>query len=142
MEQFGEFVTNHWLLFAALVVITVMLVSNLTSSIGAAGRQLNPSQAVRLINREGAVVLDVREAKEFGAGHIVSAINVPESKLTERLKEIDHYRDQPVLLCCGTGMVAGRAGGALKKHGFSKLFALKGGIAAWQQENLPLTREK
>jgi rhodanese-related sulfurtransferase len=142
MEQFGQFVTNHWVLFTALAVIMVMLINNLMGSIGAVGRAISSQRAVQLMNRDGAIVVDVREPKDFNAGHIVGAINLPEARIAERLKELEPHRNKPLLLCCATGMVAGRAGGVLKKHGYANLHVLKGGIAGWQQDNLPLTREK
>ncbi|MGQ0658826.1 MAG: rhodanese-like domain-containing protein [Chromatiales bacterium] len=140
MEQVGEFVTNHWILFTALAVITAMLVSNIVGSIGG-GRQLTPGEAVQLINRKGAVVVDLRDAGEFSEGHIVSALNVPATKLPERLKDLERHRERPLLLCGTTGNEAGRTGSVLQKHGFKQLYTLKGGVAAWRRENLPLTRD-
>lgn len=141
MEHFGEFVTNHWALFTAFAVITTMLIGNLAEGIGAPANQVSPQRAVQLINRDGAVVVDVRGVAEFSSGHIVGAINVPENTLAQGAKVLEKDRDKPLLLCCAAGMVSARAGRTLKKLGYRKLFALKGGIAAWQQENLPLTRD-
>jgi rhodanese-related sulfurtransferase len=141
MEQFGEFVTNHLLLFGALVLVLVMLLASLTEGVSAAAREVSPQAAVQLMNRDGAVVVDVRPQPDFRNGHIVGAINVPEASLAQENKALAPHRERPLLLYCATGMVSGRAGRALKKQGFSKLFALKGGVAAWQQENLPLSRD-
>lgn len=141
MEQFGEFVTNHWILFTALAVILVLLVNELAGGIGRAVKEVSPQQAVHLMNREGAAILDVRDPADFQAGHIVGAINIPEGRISERLRELEAAREKPLLLYCGTGMVSGRAGLLLKKHGFGRLFSLRGGISAWQQENFPVARD-
>lgn len=141
MEQVGEFVTNHWILVSALAVIVAMLASNIAASIGGAGRQLTPGQAVQIINRESAVVVDLRDAKQYGEGHIVSALNVSMTNLPERLKDLERHRERALLLYCAAGNEAGRAGGILKKHGFSRLYTLRGGLAAWRQDNLPLSRD-
>lgn len=141
MEQFGDFVTNHWILFTALAVILILLANDLAGSFGRSVKEISPQQAVQLMNREGAAIVDVREAREFDAGHIVGAINIPEARISERLKELEAVREKPLLLYCGTGMVAGRAGSKLKKSGFGRLFSLRGGISAWRQENFPIARD-
>lgn len=142
MQQLGEFVVNHWVLFAALTVILALLIANLASGLGAASGQLSPPDAVRLINREDAVIVDLREAGEFNRGHILNAVNVPEARLNERLTELRKYRDRPVIVYCAAGNTAARAAAALKKAGFTKLYSLRGGIGAWQQDNLPIARGK
>ncbi|MEZ5446209.1 MAG: rhodanese-like domain-containing protein [Gammaproteobacteria bacterium] len=141
MEQFGEFVTNHWILFTALALVLMLLVNDLAGGIGRAVKEVSPQQAVQLINRDGAAILDVREPKDFQAGHIVGAINIPEAKIPERLRELEPARERPLLLYCSTGMVSGRAGSLLKKNGFGRLYSLRGGISAWRQENFPVARD-
>ncbi len=141
MEQFGEFVTNHWILFTALALVLMLLVNDLAGGIGRAMKEVSPQQAVQLINRDGAAILDVREPKDFQAGHIVGAINIPEAKIPERLRELEPARERPLLLYCSTGMVSGRAGSLLKKNGFGRLYSLRGGISAWRQENFPVARD-
>lgn len=141
MEQLGEFVTNHWILFAALALVVMLLVNDLAGGIGRAVKEISPQQAVQLMNRDGAAILDVRDPKDFQAGHIVGAINIPEAKIAERLRELEAARERPLLLYCSTGMVSGRAGSLLKKNGFGRLYSLRGGISAWRQENFPVARD-
>lgn len=141
MEQLGEFVTNHWILFAALALVVMLLVNDLAGGIGRAVKEVSPQQAVQLMNRDGAAILDVREPKDFQAGHIVGAINIPEAKIPERLRELEAARERPLLLYCSAGMVSGRAGSLLKKNGFGRLYSLRGGISAWRQENFPVARD-
>ncbi len=141
MEQFGEFVTNHWMLFTALALVVLLLVNDLAGGIGRAVKEVSPQQAVQLMNRDGAAVVDVRDPKDFQAGHIVGAINIPEATIRERLRELEAARERPLLLYCSTGMVSGRAGSLLKKNGFGRLYSLRGGMAAWRQENSPVARD-
>lgn len=141
MEQFGEFVTNHPALFGALAVVLVMLVANLAQGLTAAVKEVSPQAAVQLMNRDGAVVVDVRSQADFKNGHIVGAVNVPEASISAEHKALAPHRERPLLLYCTAGMVSGRAGRTLKKQGFTRLFSLKGGMTAWQQENFPLSRD-
>ena len=142
MQHWHEFVMNHLLLFAALLAVVVLLVINLVGDLFAAAKFLSPAETVRLINQEEPVVIDLRDAGEFGNGHLDNALNVPQGKLAERMSELERYRDKNVLLCCASGSACGGASNQLKKNGFSKVFALRGGVAAWQQDNLPLVRNK
>lgn len=141
MEQFGEFVTNHLMLFGALALITVMLIGNLADGFSGIGSELSPQQAIQLMNRDSAAVVDLRPAGDFKNGHIVGASNIPESSVKDDASKLEPYRERPLLLYCATGMVSARLVRTLKKQGFAKPFALKGGVAAWQQENFPLTRD-
>jgi rhodanese-related sulfurtransferase len=139
MSHLPEFILNHWILFAALGVLLVLLAHNLAGEFGRGG-MLAPAQAVQLINREGAVVLDVRDQPEFERGHIVNARHAPAATLDGQMAALASYRERPVLLYCAAGNVSARASKALRRAGFSRLYILKGGLASWQQENLPVTR--
>lgn len=96
--------------------------------------------AVQLMNRRDAVVLDVRDAGDYAAGHITGARHVPESQLAERMKELEKFKGRPVIVCCRSGNRAQTVGSTLRKQGFSEVVALSGGIAAWQQASLPLEK--
>ncbi len=97
-------------------------------------------EAVQLINRREAVVLDVRDTGDFAAGHIAGARHIPEAKLAERMKELDKYKSRPILVSCRTGSRAPTASGLLRKQGFAEAFSLRGGIQGWQQAGLPLEK--
>lgn len=102
------------------------------------GKPVNPGEATLLINREDAVVLDVRQSGEFNAGHLPSAINIPEGKLGERMQELEKHRDKPIILCCASGLRSNRACKDLRKSGFEKLYNLDGGVDAWAAASYPL----
>lgn len=134
MERFFEFVGNHPFLIGIFVVLLALFIRNETRR---GGRSISPQQLVDLVNREGAVVVDVRERKEYQAGHIVDAVNIPQSSLEGRLDELKKYRERPVVVVCKMGQNAGSAGTLLRKQGFQNVSRLSGGIVEWRNQNLP-----
>jgi rhodanese-related sulfurtransferase len=90
-----------------------------------------------LINQKDAVVIDVREPGEFAQTHILNARNVPLGELAARLKDLERFKEKPVIVACATGNRSGSAAAILRKHGFANVVNLAGGIAAWQQAGLP-----
>jgi rhodanese-related sulfurtransferase len=95
---------------------------------------------VQLINRRDAVVLDVRDTGDYAAGHITGARHISESQLADRMKELEKFKSRPIVVCCRTGTRAPVVSALLRKQGFAEAFALRGGIAAWQQASLPLEK--
>lgn len=130
------FITEQWLLVSILSVLVVALFIVESRKGGAA---LSHHQATRLLNDNQAVVVDVRESKEFSSGHIVDAINIPFAKLNERCSELNKYREKTLIVADKMGQHAGAAGKILKEKGFT-VSRLQGGIAEWQGQNLPLVK--
>ncbi len=141
MEDFLTFVSQNLLLFAALAVTLVMLFFNLFGSRLKGYTPVDPAEAVNLINHEDALVLDVREANEYKEGHILNAKHIPMSALQKRLGELEKDKSRPIILVCRSGSRSGHAAGVLKKHGFERIYNLSGGVMAWQNASLPLTRK-
>jgi len=142
MQQLFEFILHNWFLFLALVVIVVLLIMNSVRSKLLGFSELKPTEAVQLINRAEPLVLDVREDSEFGKGHIGDARHIPVGELESRIAELDDARDQDILIYCRSGQRSARAASILKRHGFSRLHKVNGGIMAWQSANLPVSRER
>ena len=136
-----EFVQNNIWLFLIAVVSGGMLLWPLIARRVTGAREVGPLEAVQLINRKDAVVLDVREPGEYGSGHIVGARNIPLGVLEKRAVELEKFRSRPLLLTCGTGTRSQAASGGLKKLGFSDVYVLSGGMHAWQQANLPVEKK-
>lgn len=135
MQQLSEFVVNHWVLVTAFCAVAGLLVSSLVHGAGGVA----PHEAVRLMNREGAQVLDIRPASEFEQGHITGAVNIPQAELEQAVERLRRYRDKPVLVCCASGNTAGAAVRRLRGMGFAQARAIAGGVSAWRGANLPLT---
>lgn len=103
------------------------------------GDGISPTEATLLLNREDAVVVDVREAAEWNAGHIANAHHIAQAQLAKRMVELEKFKNRPVVVCCASGTRSSLAVATLKGAGFQKVFSLAGGIGAWTDANLPLT---
>lgn len=101
---------------------------------------LSVTEAVMLMSRKSALVLDVREADEFAQGHLQGARNIPLSQLETRGKELDKFKDKPVLLVCQRGSRANQAAKLLKGQNFTTLNVLKGGMFAWLEAKMPISK--
>jgi rhodanese-related sulfurtransferase len=139
MSGFVEFVRNNLLLLVVALVSGGMLLWPLVRRT-TGGPWVNPTQATQLINREDALVLDVREPGEFGAGHVLGAKNLPLARLDAPGADLAKRKDRPVIVYCDGGERAAKAAAALKKQGFTRVANLSGGIGAWQQAGLPVEK--
>ncbi|KQT09669.1 rhodanese-like domain-containing protein [Ramlibacter sp. Leaf400] len=133
-----DFLINNWTLLAVALASGAMLLWPTVK--GGATGGLSTANAVLLINREKAAVVDVSEAEEFAAGHIVGSRNVPLNQLEERLPQAVKNKATPVLLVCANGGRANRALGIAKKLGYEKAQVLAGGLKAWKEANLPVEK--
>ena len=107
---------------------------------GTGGPWVNTLQATQLMNREDALVVDLRPAAEFAAGHILGARNIPLAEFERRAGELDKHKAKPVIVYCGTGNSSGAGMALLRKGGFANALNLSGGFAAWQQAGLPVEK--
>ncbi len=137
MGRLFEFIGNHIILASAFVVVLMLVVRN---EVARGGKSVSPQQLVHMLNRDKAVVLDLRERKEFTEGHIIDAINIPQASLDSRLNELEPYRESPVIVACKMGQQAGAAGNILRKAGFSNVMRLSGGMTGWRGDNLPVVK--
>ena len=139
MNRLLEFIGRHPLIAAGVVVawLAVMFYELWLRSRGMT--HVTAADAVRLINR-GALVLDVRKAEDFGAGHIVNAKNVALDKLEADQNAVHKKKDKILLTVCDNGTTSGRAASVLRKAGYQNVFSLKGGLTGWRADNLPLVK--
>jgi rhodanese-related sulfurtransferase len=143
LEQFLLFLQKspfNMVLLGLAVSSGGMLLWPLVSRSFRQAHEVGAIEAVQLINRRDAVVLDVRDTGDFTAGHIAGARHVPEAKLAERMKELEKHKSRPIVVSCKTGARAPVVSALLRKQGFAEAFALRGGIQAWQQAGLPLEK--
>lgn len=137
MAQFIEFVGNNWLLSTLWVGLAIALVMLRNKT---AGESVSAQQAVMLINRSNAIVVDIRDKKDFDAGHIVDAIHIPLSKLGTRVTELDKHKDGPVIVACRLGPQSVDAVKVLRSAGFTQVLRLSGGMTEWRSQGLPLVQ--
>lgn len=133
-----SFIIQNWYLILLAVVSGGLLLVPVLK--GATGGSLQPNDAVAKINREKAVIVDVREAEEYVKGHIANAKNIPLSQLEERLPQTVKNKALPVIMVCEKGARAVRAEQQAKKLGYEKAQALAGGMKAWRDAGLPVTK--
>ena len=136
MDRIFEFITNHWELVG---IWTAFLAALLWDNNRRSGQSVSPTQATFMINKEDALVLDIRDQKEFNAGHLASAINIPYAKLASRLDELTTHKERPIILVCKSGQTVGVAGKMLREKGFNAM-RLSGGMMEWTNQNLPVIR--
>jgi len=138
MAQFFEFIGNHlYLSFMWVVTLGVIIMYHRRTASSSVG----PQQAVMLINRKEAIVVDVREKKEFESGHIVDSINIPMTKLKQRITEVWKYKDKPMVVVCKLGQHSGQAAKILQEAGHADVVRLAGGLTEWKAQSLPLVQK-
>ena len=134
-----SFLIENWTLLAVALVSGGMLMWPAIAGGGGAGA-LSANDAVLLINREKAVVIDVCSAEEFSAGHVPGAKHVPLGELESKLAATVKNKSTPVILVCASGMRSKRAVAIAKKLGFEKAHSLAGGLGAWRSASLPVEK--
>lgn len=103
-------------------------------------KEVNCTEAMQLINHKNALVLDVRESKEYDGGHVLNSKLISLGNLRDRVGELEKYRDQPIIVMCRSGNRSAMACAMLGKQGFTQVYNLAGGVIAWQKANLPLRK--
>jgi rhodanese-related sulfurtransferase len=131
---------NIWLVMIA-VASGALFIWPTIGKLFSRGREVGVVEAVQLINRKDAVVIDVREPNEFKGGHIPNARNLPVGQIKDRAKELEKLKSRPLLLVCQTGSRSAQACAGLVTGGFAQVVALSGGMAAWQQAGMPVEKD-
>lgn len=142
LSTFGphvNFILENWYLIAAALVSGGLLVWPLLTQGVTSGIRVSPADAVQLINREKAVLIDVSEPAQYAAGHAAGARSVPLSGLAAS-RDLPKNKTLPLVVVCANGSNATRAVAALKKLGFENARVLAGGLAAWRAANLPVDK--
>lgn len=139
MDKLLQYVTNHPLLVGGTAALVVAALVYELSRARNAGPAVGPQDAVRLLN-QGALLLDVRSRAEFDSGHVIDARHVPQEDVAGSAETLKKYREKVVITCCESGMRSSAAARVLKAQGFTKVVNLRGGLAAWRAENLPLVK--
>ncbi len=141
LAQILEFSANHPFMVIAFISLLVLVFFNELKVASQKFASLTPAGAVQLMNNEDVVLLDVREPAETAGGKISKAVQIPFSGLSKRISEIEKHKDKTLLVYCKTGARSGQACKELSKNGFEKVFSLNGGIAAWQDAHLPISKK-
>lgn len=133
-----KFAIDNWPLIAVAFASGAMLVWPLVAN-SRGGARLSTLQATQMINQKDAVVIDVRDQADFARGHIVNARSFPAKVLAERKADLEKIK-APIIVSCDTGMSAGASAEKLRGLGLTEVFILRGGISAWRDAGLPVTK--
>lgn len=139
MERLLEFAAHHPYLVALAVGMLLVTLAYEMRAQTQAFAAVSPMEAVRLLN-QGAILVDVRANSDFKAGHIGNARNLPGNEIAAGAESLARFKDKTVITCCETGVTSGSAARHLIRLGFKQVFNLRGGIAAWRQDNLPIVK--
>jgi rhodanese-related sulfurtransferase len=131
--------SNIWLVLIA-VTSGIMLLWSFVGNRVRGVKDANCAAALQLINHKDAVVVDVREPDEFKGGHLLNAKHIPLGKLSDRVGELERYRDRPIVVVCRSGNRSATACALLSRQGFTQVYNLSGGVTAWQKAGLPLEK--
>ena len=134
-----QFLQQNWMLVAMAAGSGAMLVWTFIGGKLTGVEEADTLKATRLYN-DDALVLDVREDKEYASGHIPKAKHIPLGQLSSRIQELDKFKGKPILVTCRSGQRSARACGMLKKAGFETVYNQAGGIIAWERANLPVAK--
>ncbi|GHG76202.1 rhodanese-like domain-containing protein [Alishewanella longhuensis] len=143
MSQFIEFLGNHPLLSGIWVVLFLLIVGSWLKSMFSSIKAISPTQLTLLVNRENAVVVDIRSEDDFRKGHITDAKNIKQAEIdSQKLAGLEKQKDAPIIVVCQAGMSASKAAASLAKQGFTKVSILQGGMGAWTGASLPVVKTK
>lgn len=130
-----EFLTQQWILVAALLAVGIMLFMHETRK---SGTSLSPQQAINVVNAQEGVFVDLRDTADFRSGHIVEAMHVPSAKLLNNTGLLEKYRNKPIVLVCKMGQSSGAVGKKLNAEGYENVNIMTGGMMEWKNLQLPV----
>ncbi len=133
-----KFILDNWMLITIALSSGFFLLLPVVQ--GAAATGITPTEAVQCMNREKGVVVDVCGRDEYAQGHIIGALNVPLDQLEANLGQAVKNKSTPLILSCASGMRSKRAQAIAQKLGYEKVHSLQGGLKAWKEANLPVTK--
>ncbi len=136
-----QFIQNNLGLVALVIISALMLFWPMINRRVSGIKEVGAMEATQLINHHDALILDVREDKEYSGGHAPNAKHIPLGQLSGRIQELEKFRDKPIIAICRSGARSGHGCSVLRKNGFEQVYNLSGGMSAWQQANMPVERK-
>ena len=140
MDRLSEYISHHPYLSGLLVLAAIMTAVYEFNARKQAFMAISPQDAIRLMN-QNALVLDLRPADAFAAGHLAGARNLPPDQILKAGDTLKKYKEKPVVVYDESGSLGTSAARQLAAQGFTKAVNLRGGIAAWRTENLPVSKD-
>lgn len=140
MNDIIPFLMQEWPLTAVFVALLLALLLLTWRERASGAQRLDPQQVTQLINKEQALVVDLRDNAAFAQGHIVDAKNIPHTRLQQDVQELTKFKSKPIILVCDMGRLSPASGAWLRKQGFEQVYVLSGGIQSWRAAGLPLIK--
>ncbi len=138
MLEFNLFLIDYWYFSVPLFLFLFLFAY---SEINKGGKKIEPNELTRLVNKENAILIDLRKKEDYENGHIMTALNYPHQEFDNQIHELDKFKERPIILVCDMGRSSANIGEKLKKAEFEKIFRLNGGMMTWTQENLPVVQK-
>ncbi|WP_176488311.1 rhodanese-like domain-containing protein [Candidatus Regiella insecticola] len=143
LQEITQFISQHPILSIAWIALFIMLITSIFKSFFSNIKEITRAEAIRLINKENAAVVDIRAPEDYRRGHILGAINLATKEIkNNNLQQLKQHKMRPIIVVCATGTTAISLAKNLNKAGFESVLVLKEGISGWSGENLPLVRGK
>lgn len=141
MDQLITFTSNNTILVVAIILVSLMLIHSLVGEKLRGYSSISPAESTRMINHDEALVLDVRESKEYSEGHIINSLHIPLASLKTRMNDLEKHKNKKIIVACRSGNRSSQACANLKKEGFEQVYNLSGGVMAWESASLPLIKK-
>lgn len=140
MTEFYQFATNNIMLFSAWFVVAIVLLVVQMKHMAQGPSSITSQTLTNLVNRQDAVVIDIRGQADFNNGHIHGAINIPLTKIKENAKDLEKYKGRPIIMVCANGIQVAGACDSLRKQGIEQVHKLAGGMTSWVGDSLPVVK--
>ena len=134
MLEFNLFLIDYWY-FSIPLFFFIFLFAY--SEMNKGGKKIESNELTRLVNKENAILIDLRKKEDYENGHIMTALNYPHQEFDNQMHELNKFKDRPIILVCDMGRNSANIGEKLKKAEFQETFRLNGGMMTWTQDNLP-----
>ena len=141
MDQLITFASHNTILVVAIILVSLMLIHSLVGEKLRGYSSISPAESTQMINRDDALILDVRESNEYSEGHIINSLHIPLSALKTRMSDLEKHKAKKVIIACRSGHRSSQACATLRKAGFEQVFNLSGGVMAWESASLPLIKK-
>jgi len=141
MQDIMLFIVHHRILSLSLVSVVILLIILEFIKLKSSATRLTPAEVTELLNHQNAVIVDIRSAAQFKEGHIVGSLSLPMAELEQKVKKLEKFKSQPMIIVCASGLESPRAAVLLGKQGFN-IRILGSGMRAWREAAMPLVKEQ
>ena len=139
MDRLLDFASHHPWLASATVLAAILVAVYEMRMRSESLRSVSSQELIRLMN-QGALVLDLRPNEQYQAGHLNGARQMSSEQILSAGDTLKKHKEKTVVVYDDSGSLGAAAVRQLTAQGFSRVFALRGGLSAWRADNLPLSR--